>query len=135
MAGAEEQGLHGSAHYVAEAQARGETIVAALTMDMIGYSNQFYGVLIEGTTDPVIQQLMDLCQQNTLEFAPQLTIARSDFSFGSDHVSFQRAGIPAILMIEQDDTNYVCYHRDCDDVSYINPGQATDIVRGLGGGR
>ena len=38
--GAEEQGLHGSAHYVAMAQARGEEIVAALTMDMIGYSNR-----------------------------------------------------------------------------------------------
>ena len=41
--GAEEQGLHGSAHYVAQAQAAGEDIVCALTMDMIGYSNRYFG--------------------------------------------------------------------------------------------
>jgi hypothetical protein len=131
--GAEEQGLHGSAHYVALAQANNEDIVCALTMDMIGYSNQYYGVMIEGTTSPPILELMDLAQENTEEFAPELTIARSTNSFGSDHVSFQRAGIPAILAIEQDDTNYICYHRDCDSVEYINEGQACDIVRGQAG--
>ena len=41
--GAEEQGLHGSAHYVAQAQAAGEDIICALTMDMIGYSNRYFG--------------------------------------------------------------------------------------------
>jgi hypothetical protein len=131
--GAEEQGLHGSAHYVALAQARGENIVCALTMDMIGYSNVYYGVTIEGTTSPPILELMDLAAANTKEFAPGLTIATSTFSFGSDHVSFQRAGIPAILAIEQDDTNYICYHRDCDRMEYINAGQACDIVRGQAG--
>jgi hypothetical protein len=131
--GAEEQGLHGSAHYVALAQARGENIICALTMDMIGYSNRYYGVTIEGTTSPPILELMDLAVANTEEFAPSLTIVTSTFSFGSDHVSFQRAGIPAILAIEQDDTNYICYHRDCDRMEYINAGQACDIVRGQAG--
>ena len=59
------QGLHGSAHYVAVAQERGEEIVAALTMDMIGYSNRFYGVTIEGTTSPPILELMDNAESNT----------------------------------------------------------------------
>eukprot|EP01052_Picozoa_sp_SAG31_P002391 SAG31_NODE_84_length_27014_cov_3.743006_18_plen_460_part_00 len=131
--GAEEQGLHGSAHYIELAQARGENIICALTMDMIGYSNVYYGVTIEGTTSPPILELMDLAVANTEEFAPDLTIDTSTFSFGSDHVSFQRAGIPAILAIEQDDTNYVCYHRDCDSMQYINSGQACDIVRGQAG--
>src|SRR5690554_5478654 len=36
----EEQGLHGSAFYVREAQSKGLNIVNALTMDMIGYSNR-----------------------------------------------------------------------------------------------
>ena len=131
--GAEEQGLHGSAHYVELAQMRGEDIVCALTMDMIGYSNVYYGVTIEGTTSPPILELMDLAESNTEEYGPDLTIARSTNSFGSDHVSFQRAGIPAILAIEQDDTNYICYHRDCDAMEYVNAGQACDIVRGQAG--
>ena len=76
---------------------------------------------------------MDLAVANTEVFAPELTIDTSTFSFGSDHVSFQRAGIPAILAIEQDDTNYVCYHRDCDTMEYINERQACDIVRGQAG--
>jgi hypothetical protein len=131
--GAEEQGLHGSAHYVAQAQARGEDVVAALTMDMIGYSERYYGVTIEGTTSPPILELMDLAEANTRAYGPDLTVARSTNSFGSDHVSFQRAGIPAILAIEQDDTNYPCYHRACDAIDQVNPGQSADIVRGLAG--
>ena len=67
------------------------------------------------------------------EYGGELTVARSTNSFGSDHVSFQRAGIPAILFIEQDDTNYDCYHRDCDSVDRVNPGQSADIVRGCAG--
>lgn len=39
-AAAEEQGIHGSAFYVREAQSKGLNIVSALTMDMIGYSNR-----------------------------------------------------------------------------------------------
>ena len=37
-----------------------------------------------------------MAKANTRAYGPELTIARSTNSFGSDHVSFQRAGIPAI---------------------------------------
>jgi Zn-dependent M28 family amino/carboxypeptidase len=59
---------------------------------------------------------MRVVQSNTREYAPDLEINLSDNSFGSDHVSFQRAGIPAILGIELDDTNYPHYHRVTDTV-------------------
>ena len=52
--GAEEQGLHGSAHYVAQAQAAGEDIVCALTMDMIGYSNRYFGTAPSVHFPPVL---------------------------------------------------------------------------------
>ena len=48
-------------------------------------------------------------------------------------MSFQRAGIPAILAIEQDDTNYEFYHRAGDTVENINEAQACDILRGQAG--
>ena len=41
------------------------------------------GVMIEGTTSPPILELMDLAEENTKEYAPQLTIARSTNSFGA----------------------------------------------------
>ena len=41
---------------------------------------------------------MDGMEANTQEYAPELTIEKAYFSYGSDHVSFQRAGIPAFLV-------------------------------------
>ena len=45
--GAEEQGIHGSAEYVRRAQQDGVNIISALCMDMIAYSNRYFGVTIE----------------------------------------------------------------------------------------
>jgi Zn-dependent M28 family amino/carboxypeptidase len=54
-------------------------------------------------------------------------------SFGSDHVSFQRAGIPAVLLIELDDTDYPNYHRSTDVLNdqNVNGDQSIAILRGL----
>jgi len=89
--GGEEQGLYGSYHYVQEATREGKNIVGALIMDMIGYSNRYYGVKIEGTRDPAIQELMQLYDSNVRAYTT-LTRVQSTNSFGSDHVSFQEAG-------------------------------------------
>ena len=50
------------------------------------------------TLQPDIVVLMDGMEANTQEYAPELTIEKAYFSYGSDHVSFQRAGIPAFLV-------------------------------------
>lgn len=54
-------------------------------------------------------------------------------SYGSDHVSFQRAGYPAILLIEADDTVYPNYHKSTDVVSAenVNYDQCMVIMTGL----
>jgi len=44
--------------------------------------------------------LMDGMEENCRLFAPNLTIEKAYYSYGSDHVSFQRAGIPAFLVRE-----------------------------------
>jgi len=121
--GGEEQGIHGSQYYVDN---RGN-VVGALLSDMTAYSSRFFGVTIEGTTNSNIRRLTDLAEVNTKQYAPALSINRASFSFGSDHVPFQRAGVPAFLWIEQDDTNYVCYHRTCDEMQYVSEAQAVAI--------
>jgi hypothetical protein len=130
--GGEEQGLYGSSHYVEEAKGAGQNIVGAIIMDMIGYSNKYYGVKIEGTTDPDIQALMKLFDTNLRTYT-SLTRVQSTDSFGSDHVPFQEAGYPALLAIEQDDTDYPDYHKISDTVANANKGQSVDILKGIAG--
>lgn len=45
--GAEEVGIHGSAHYLDQMTAQGKKIAAAFIMDMIGYSGKHFGVTVE----------------------------------------------------------------------------------------
>jgi len=130
--GGEEQGLYGSSHYVSEAQKAKKKIVGAIIMDMIGYSSKYYGVKIEGTTNPDIQRLMKLFDTNVKTYT-ELTREQSTDSFGSDHVPFQKAGYPAFLAIEQDDTDYPAYHRTTDVVTNANKGQSVDILKGIAG--
>jgi Zn-dependent M28 family amino/carboxypeptidase len=136
----EEQGLYGSAHYVKEAKKAGLAVVGALTMDMISFSAKYYGVTVEGTKDTAIKALQTLTVSNMQQFAPKLDVRTSDNSFGSDHVSFQEAGIPAILAIELDDglppnfdITYPDYHTTKDSVANCNEAQSVDIVKGLAG--
>ena len=41
---------------------------------------------------------MDIMSANVDEFAPELTWTTRYYSFGSDHVPFQEAGIPCFLV-------------------------------------
>ncbi|KJE91757.1 hypothetical protein CAOG_08638 [Capsaspora owczarzaki ATCC 30864] len=129
----EEQGLYGSQHYVDQAVKAKLDITCALIMDMIGYSDLYFGVMVEGTRDAPIQTLMTNVVANMKVYAPALDVSTSSNSFGSDHIPFQRANIPAILAIEQDDTDYPSYHRTTDTVSNVNEAQSIAILRGLTG--
>jgi hypothetical protein len=77
-------------------KAQGVNVVSALTFDMIAFSDKYFGVTIEGTRDAAIQELMTLTRNNMRQYGAggELQVKTADFSFGSDHVSFQRAGIP-----------------------------------------
>eukprot|EP00004_Rigifila_ramosa_P017617 TRINITY_DN42_c0_g1_i4.p1 TRINITY_DN42_c0_g1~~TRINITY_DN42_c0_g1_i4.p1 ORF type:complete len:447 (+),score=122.11 TRINITY_DN42_c0_g1_i4:27-1343(+) len=131
--GAEEQGLHGSDYYVARRVQNGYDVRFSLIMDMIGYSDRFYGIRVEGTRDPEISALMDLAEANLEEYAPQLEINKAYFSFGSDHIPFQQAGIPCFLAIELDGTDYPGYHQTTDQINYLDVDQSIDILRGIAG--
>jgi hypothetical protein len=108
---AEEVGLRGSQHFVAEAVGAGRDIVAAITADMVAYHDRNYGVIIEGQDE--WEWLMQAMADNV---AANTDIAyRKDYdSWGSDHVPFQQAGIAAFLAIDWDWSEYPYYHRTTD---------------------
>jgi len=129
----EEQGLYGSQNYVKIAKSSGWNILNAICMDMISYSKQYFGVTIEGTSK--FQVLVNVVQANMVEnsndkkFQHKVSLS----SYGSDHVSFQQAGIPAILLIEMDDTNTPYYHNTGDTWNTLNGPQTVQVLRGAAG--
>jgi len=129
----EEQGLYGSQNYVKIAKSSGWNILNAICMDMISYSKQYFGITIEGTSK--FQVLVNVVQANMVEnsndkkFQHRVSLS----SFGSDHVSFQQAGIPAILLIEMDDTNTPYYHNTGDTWDTLNGPQTAQVLRGAAG--
>lgn len=128
--GCEEYSLRGSRHYVEEAVAAGDNIVAALTMDMISAWVDEFGVLIEGT--PAFVDLIGVVEGNVGQWT-SLSSDTSLNSFGSDHVPFQQAGIPAILAIDLDWDQYDDYHNVTDTFDKVDTSLGTEITKVIAG--
>jgi len=113
---AEEAGLRGSQHFVAEAVGAGQDLVAAITADMVAFHDRNYGVLIEGEDEWewLMQAMADNVTANT-----DIAYRKEYYSWGSDHVPFQQAGIAAFLAIDWDWSEYPYYHRTTDTWSRI----------------
>jgi len=127
--GGEEQGLYGSKYYVSKIENKSQ-YKSVICMDMISYAATTFGVTLEGTTS--FKALLDVVQLNMQECsASQLKSFQSTNSFGSDHVSFQKAGIPALLTVQRDDTNYPNYHRSTDTAQNSRPELAVEILKGV----
>lgn len=122
----EEQGLWGSRAYVQDAVSEGRDIRAAVTFDMIGYYDTRYGVLIEG--ESAWTSLMTIMSDAVTAYT-DLGQEFSYFSFGSDHVPFQDAGIPAILAIDLDWDVYPGYHQTTDTFDNVIPDFGIQIAR------
>ncbi len=109
----EEQGLWGSEDHAAGLVAAGldDQVMAVLIMDMVGY-----------TADADLDCLLETSAANSaladaFAAAAALTDLRIVISFnpfGSDHVPYLDAGMPALLAIENDWNIYGCYHNTCD---------------------
>lgn len=108
----EEQGLYGSYHFVSEATADGRNIIAAVTMDMVAYFENNYAVRIEG--EHPWEWLMSVMENQT-NLHTDIGNQKDYHSWGSDHVPFQQAGIPAFLAIDYDWDSYSDYHRSTDN--------------------
>lgn len=127
---AEETGLHGSEHYVAQAVDSGLNVVGALTMDMISAWVSRFGITIEGQLP--WQELMFALRDNVNQWTP-MNSALSYYSYASDHVSFQNAGIPALLAIELDELQYTDYHRSTDTFDKVDPALGAQVARAMAG--
>jgi hypothetical protein len=112
----EEQGLYGSYHFVDQATLDGRNIIAAITLDMVSYFNTHYAVRIEGQTP---WEWLMATMENKVNTLTDIGNQKDYNSWGSDHVPFQQAGIPAFLAIDYDYEAYPGYHQTTDTWSQI----------------
>lgn len=126
--GAEEQGLIGSSRFVqALTAAERENLIAAITLDMVGFTaDAQLDVLIE--TLPFATPLLDELAAAADEFT-DLEVFTSFAPFGSDHMPFLNNGLPAVLLITNDWDRYPHYHRSTDTIDQITPAQGAAITR------
>jgi len=112
----EEQGLVGSYHFVDAAASAGRNIISAITMDMVAFYDTHYAVRIEGQTP--WEWLMAIMENQT-NLHTDIGNQKDYNSWGSDHVPFQQAGIPAFLAIDYDYGSYPGYHQTSDTWNQI----------------
>lgn len=139
--GGEEDGLKGSAHYVA-ALTEGEKaqIVGYLNLDMVGSPN--FGRFLYGSEGPVKDALASYYRQNALGTQAIAVGARSD------HYHFQQAGIAVAglftggLEPKSDEAQALfggeagksydrCYHLACDSAANINDAAVLESYRAV----
>ncbi len=119
--GAEEVGLLGSQYYV---QHRTGTVVGVINMDMVGNGPQ---LLIGNSAGS--GSLLDAAERVAGRLEIRVRRMRLD---RSDHVSFERVGVPAVFLFTGDDDE--AYHTPKDVVSRINPAlvaQAAALAAGV----
>ncbi|MFM8332731.1 MAG: M28 family metallopeptidase [Candidatus Methylumidiphilus sp.] len=130
---AEEQHLHGSQAYVADAIANHENIVGMLNFDMIAYAQagQPKSVYLAGDT-----ALVNALDSNALEYTSLQTVKNYANVYGSDHYYFHSSLLPgssSAFAIEAAPeivrTYNPNYHKITDTTAYLDFAYATDIVR------
>jgi hypothetical protein len=129
----EEQGLLGSDAYASEAAARGDDIVGAVAVDMIGYVASGDAVDLDIVSNTSSQWLRDLVFETQDLYVPGLPAVTGSLPSGasSDHASFWSAGYDAILFFE-DTGSYSPYIHTTNDIvglSYNSPALAEGSVK------
>lgn len=125
----EEQGLYGSEAHVAALSAAGDLdkVQAMLDMDMIGYTaDADLDCLLE--TEPFAVSLLDPFIDAAASYT-QLRIVTTTSAWGSDHIPYLDAGVPALLTIENDWSQYPDYHSTNDIPANLTIAMAEEILR------
>ncbi|MFJ7682308.1 M28 family metallopeptidase [Peribacillus butanolivorans] len=126
--GGEEQGLLGSKQYVENLPSIDKNrIYSIINMDMIGSLNTpSPTVLIEGSL--LSKEIIDVLK-NVAPLYTKLNVQISLNPFDSDHVSFLKKGLPAVLTIEGADTENHNVHTAEDILEHIHYPLALEILR------
>ena len=121
----EEGGLLGAEHYVKSLKSDGQIkkIVLTINMDMVGWnSNGIVELETNSEYDALAKSFASLASTYTT-LKTKITLG----AWGSDHVPFLKAGVPAILTIEDWSTKTPCYHSACDKPEGLNYAYANEI--------
>ncbi len=121
----EEGGLLGAEHYVKTLKASGRVkeLSLVINMDMVGWNSNG---IVELETNSGFENLAKMFA----DLAATYTTLKSKITlgaWGSDHVPFLKAGVPALLTIEDWSTKTPCYHASCDKPEGLNYAYATEI--------
>jgi len=127
----EEQGIFGSTAYANEVSGAGENIVAALSLDMIGWDRKdgpivnVYTRIRKHAGYEADQKIVDTMTKVVSEYGLGLSVRKVSTGFSSsDHSPFWKKGYPAVLVIEplEGDPN-----EDFNEY-YHDPGDTTDKI-------
>ncbi len=131
--GGEEVGLVGSEAFAALADARGDTILAAVCADMIGYVAPGDPVDLDIVANPTSLWIRQLATDAAALYVPDLAIVNGAVPGGasSDHASFWGHGFPAVLLFEDSDdySPYIHTTSDVVGISYNSETLARRSVR------
>jgi len=129
----EEQGLHGSAAYAADAYSRGDDIIGVFNFDMIAWDGNAdnNGELHCGTEDASIA-LGDIMQETITDYG--INLDTDLLTWGStdrsDHASFWDYDYPAMLGIEDFSSDFnPYYHSTQDNMTHIMADYFTEYVK------
>lgn len=122
---AEEIGIVGSNDYVNRQVAlQKDEILAALTMDVIGYNTKNVFTI---ETYPEHEQLaQDLAAYGRSYTSRQVMV--SLHAWGSDHIPFLDQKIPATLTSQDWSNHNPCYHKACDTIEKVDFDYAKDLA-------
>jgi hypothetical protein len=128
--GGEEFGLYGSEGYAADAQARGDDIIGAVCVDMIGYLAGGDAMDLDIIDNAGSQWIRDLAVDVGNLYVPELPIVDGSLPGGasSDHASFWAHGYDAILFFEDTD-NYSPYIHTANDIVGLSYNSSTMAER------
>jgi hypothetical protein len=130
--GGEELGLLGSEAYAADAQARGDDIIGAVAVDMIGYLAGGDALDIDIVDNASSEWMRDLTVEVAGLYVPDLPVVDGYLPGGasSDHASFWAHGYDAILFFEDSDS-YSPYIHTTNDVVGLSYNSSTLAERSI----
>jgi hypothetical protein len=126
-ANGEETGIAGSYAYAKKLRASGELskVAWAINMDMVAYNKDGVIELETNREFAAHAEWVAALARVYTRMTPHIAMP----AWGSDHVPFLEAGIPAYLSIEHWDNHNPCYHRPCDTMQGLDWDFAADIAR------